>query len=95
MRRFNTLLGRPLPTSIVDIVLGAAGHPIDFTTDKTLDQSRQVFVEPFLDHRPHDLLHEVFDGARTHTHGLAHTFAGDGRRVPEELADEMEDLQRR
>lgn len=40
-----------------------ACDPFDLGPDHALHDARQIFIQPRLEHRPQDLLHEILDGA--------------------------------
>ena len=56
----------------------AARHPFDLGADQPLDETRQIVVEPRLEHRLEHFAHEVFERAGVlHQHGLRERVEGE------------------
>ena len=57
--------------------MASARNPIDFLAHEPLHENRQIVVEPFLQHRPQHLAHEILEGARVLVqHGICQPSEG-------------------
>src|SRR5579872_6163159 len=67
--------GQPKEARKRSALLRVAYQPSYLVLDHTLDEVRQVGVEPFLQERPQHLAHHILDGPLSFAHGnVAHAF---------------------